>query len=173
MFDDRLRVLIAEDETIIRLDLRQILEENGLVVCGEARDGLEAIELARTTKPDVALFDIKMPNLDGVEAARRIYAERPMPVVMLTASADPALVTRAIGAGIFGYLTKPFGPRDVLPAIHAAVARHEELLTARREVGRAHEPIDLAVRASDGTVVPLRFRRRPDGGLDVTLQNVK
>jgi DNA-binding response OmpR family regulator len=83
------------------------------------------------------------------------------------------LVTRAIGAGIFGYLAKPFGPRDVLPAIHAAVARHEELLAARREVGRAQDPIDVAVRASDGTVVPLRFKRRPDGGLDVTLQNVK
>jgi AmiR/NasT family two-component response regulator len=173
MFDDRLRVLIAEDETIIRLDLKQILEENGLVVCGEARDGLEAIELARTTRPDVALFDMKMPNLDGVEAARRIYAEHPMPIVMLTAYAEPALVSRAIGAGIFGYLTKPFGPSDVVPAIHAAVARHEELLAARREVGRAHAPVDVDVRTSDGTLVPLRFRRRPDGGLDVTLQDVK
>ena len=173
MFDERLRVLIAEDETIIRLDLRQILEENGLIVCGEARDGLEAIELARTTNPDVALFDMKMPNLDGVEAARRIYAERPMPIVMLTAYAEASLVTRAIGAGVFGYLTKPFGPNDVLPAIHAAVARHEELLAARREVGRKDQPVDVAVRTSDGTAVPLRFKRRPDGGLDVSLHNVK
>ena len=170
MFDVGLRVLIAEDETIIRLDLRQILEENGLVVCGEARDGLEAVELARTTRPDVAVFDIKMPRLDGVEAARRIYAEQPMPIVMLTAYADPAFVAQAIGAGVFGYIAKPFGPRDVIPAIQAAVARHEELLAARREVGRAHGPVDVAVRTSDGTVVPLRLRRRPDGSLDVSLQ---
>src|SRR4051794_11837528 len=105
MFDTRLRVLIAEDETIIRLDLRQILEENGLDVCGEARDGLEAIELARETKPDVAVFDMKMPKLDGVEAARRIYAERPLPIVLLTAYAEASLVTRAVGAGVFAYLT--------------------------------------------------------------------
>jgi DNA-binding NarL/FixJ family response regulator len=116
-----LRVLIAEDETIIRLDLRQMLEEHGAFVCGEARDGLEAIELARTTSPDVGIFDVKMPNLDGVEAARRIYAEHPLPVVMLTAYSDPATIDRAIGAGVFSYLSKPFGPQDVLPAVRAAV----------------------------------------------------
>ena len=173
MFESRLRVLIAEDETIIRLDLRQILEENGLEVCAEARDGLEAIDLARETKPDVAVLDVKMPNLDGIEAARRIYAERPMPIVMLTAYSEASLVTRAVGAGVFGYLTKPFGPNDVAPAIHAAVARHDELLEARREVGRAQDPIDVDVRASDGTLVPLRLKRRPDGSLDVSLQKVK
>jgi response regulator NasT len=173
LFDSRLRVLIAEDETIIRLDLRQILEEHGLEVCAEARDGLEAIDLARETTPDVAVLDLKMPRLDGVEAARRIYAERPLPIVMLTAYTDASLVARAVGAGVFAYLTKPFGPNDVVPAIHAAVARHDELLAARREVGRTQGPIDLDVRASDGTVVPLRFRRRPDGSLDVSLQKVK
>jgi len=173
MFETRLRVLIAEDETIIRLDLRQILEEDGLEVCAEARDGLEAVDLARETKPDVAVLDMKMPNLDGIEAARRIYAERPLPIVMLTAYTEPSLVARAVGAGVFGYLTKPFGPNDVAPAIHAAVARHDELLEARREVGRAHDPIDVDVRASDGTVVPLRLRRRPDGSLDVSLQKLE
>ena len=169
MFETRLRVLIAEDKTIIRLDLRQILEESGLEVCAEARDGLEAIELARETKPDVAVLDMKMPNLDGIEAARRIYAERPLPIVMLTAYSEASLVARAVGAGVFGYLTKPFGPNDVAPAIQAAVARHDELLEARREVGRAQDPIDLDVRASDGTVVPLRLKRRPDGTLDVSV----
>ena len=173
MFDDRLRVLIAEDETIIRLDLRQLLEKAGLEVCGEARDGLEAVELARTTKPDVALFDMKMPNLDGVEAARRVYAERPMPIVMLTAYSDPALVVRAIGAGVFGYLTKPFEERDVVPAIQAAVARHAELLAARRDIGRSQAPVDVVVRSSSGQTYPLRLQRKPDGTLDVTLQNVK
>ena len=173
LFEDRLRVLIAEDETIIRLDLRQMLEENGLDVVGEARDGLEAVELARTTTPDVGLFDIKMPNLDGIEAARRVYAERPMPIVMLTAYADGELVTRAIGAGVFSYLTKPFEARDVLPAIQAAVARHEELLAARRVIGGIQEPVDLEITSSSGNVWPLRLRRRPDGTLDVTLHNVK
>jgi AmiR/NasT family two-component response regulator len=173
MFEDRLRVLIAEDETIIRLDLRQMLEENGMDVVGEARDGLEAVELARTTNADVGLFDIKMPNLDGIEAARRVYAERPMPIVMLTAYADGELVKRAIGAGVFSYLTKPFEARDVLPAIQAAVARHAELLAARRVIGGRQEPVDLEITSSSGNVWPLRLRRRPDGSLDVTLHNVK
>lgn len=169
MFEDRLRVLVAEDETIIRLDLKQLLEENGMDVVGEARDGLEAIELARTTNPDVGLFDIKMPKLDGIEAARRVYAERPMPIVMLTAYADADLVTRALGAGVFSYLTKPFEARDVVPAVRAAMARHEELLAARRAIGVSHEPVDLEVTSSSGNVWPLRLRRRPDGTLDVTL----
>jgi response regulator NasT len=169
MFDDRLRVLIAEDETIIRLDLRQLLEQNGLEVCGEARDGLEAVELARTTNPDVALFDINMPNLDGIEAARRVYAERPIPIVMLTAYTDPELVVRAVAAGVFSYLAKPFEARDVLPAIQAAVARHAELLAARRDIGRTQSPIDVDVRSSTGQVWPLRLQRRPDGTLDVKL----
>ena len=173
MFEDRLRVLIAEDETIIRLDLRQMLEENGMEVVGEARDGLEAVELARTTSPDVGVFDIKMPKLDGIEAARRVYAERPMPIVMLTAYADSELVMRAIGAGVFSYVTKPFEPRDVLPAVRAAVARHEELLAARRAIGGTHKPVDVEVTSSSGYVWPLRLRRRPDGTLDVTLHDVK
>jgi response regulator NasT len=173
MFDDRLRVLIAEDETIIRLDLRQLLERNGFEVCGEARDGLEAVALARETCPDVALFDIKMPGLDGVEAARRVYAERPMPIVMLTAYADEQLVTRAIGAGVFSYLTKPFEARHVLPAIQAAVARHEELLAARRHIGRTQRSIELDVTSSSGNVWPLRLTPRADGTLDITLHNVK
>src|SRR4051794_88144 len=138
-----LRVLIAEDETLIRLDLRQMLEEHGLEVCGEARDGLEAVELARETQPDLAIFDLKMPNLDGVEAARRVYAERPIPIVMLTAYSDRKTVDRALDAGVFSYLSKPFAPGDVIPAIGAAVARHADLLTARREVGRREEPIEV------------------------------
>ena len=173
MFEDRLRVLIAEDETIIRLDVRQMLEQNGLEVCGEARDGLEAVELARTTNPDVALFDIKMPNLDGIEAARRVYAERPLPIVMMTAYTDSALVDRAIGAGVFAYLAKPFEERDVVPAIRAAVARHEELLAARRDIGHIPAPVDVELRSTSGNVWPLRLQRRRDGTLDVTLHNVK
>ena len=138
--DDRLHVLIAEDETLIRLDLRQLLEAEGLAVCAEARDGQEAVDLARETQPDAAILDLKMPNLDGIEAARRIYAERPIPIVMLTAYADPALVERAIGAGVFAYLVKPFRSSDVVPTLRAAVARHEELLVSRRERGQSGTP---------------------------------
>ena len=164
-----LRVLIAEDETIIRLDLRQMLEEFGMEVVGEARDGLEAIELARETRPEVCIFDMKMPNLDGVEAARRVYAERPVPIVMLTAFSDERSVEKALGAGVFAYLAKPFTSRDVIPAIRAAAARHEDLLAARREVGKRGEPLEVTVRSSAGVEVPLRVRRKPDGTVDVDL----
>jgi len=162
-----LRVLIAEDETIIRLDLKQMLEEHGLVVCGEARDGVEAVDLARVTKPDLAIFDLKMPNLDGVEAARRVYAESPLPIIMLTAYSDQQTVARAVGAGVFSYLSKPFGPNDVIPAVRAAVARHGDLLAARREVGRREEPLEVELRSPSGHVWPLRVRRKHDGSIAV------
>ena len=170
--DDRAHVLIAEDETIIRLDLRQLLESEGLVVCAEAADGLQAVELARETQPDVAILDMKMPNLDGIEAARRIYAERPIPIVMLTAYADPVLVERAIGAGVFAYLVKPFRSTDVVPTVRAAVARHQELLASRRERGRVEDPIEVEIRSSSGAVYPLRLRRGPDGNLKVSLGSI-
>jgi AmiR/NasT family two-component response regulator len=141
MFEDRLRVLIAEDETIIRLDLKQLLEENGMDVVGEARDGLEAVELARTTNADVGLFDIKMPNLDGIEAAKRILAERPIPIVMLTAYGQAELVQRAAEAGVFGYLVKPFRENDLLPAITTARARFEELQAVREEADTLAEAL--------------------------------
>jgi two-component system, response regulator PdtaR len=128
-----MRVLIAEDETIIRLDLRALLERAGLEVCGEARDGVEAVQLARSEQPDVAVLDVKMPRLDGIEAARRILDERPIPIVMLTAYGQDELVSRAVEAGVFGYLVKPFREADLLPAIHTARARHEELLALREE----------------------------------------
>jgi two-component system, response regulator PdtaR len=130
------KVLIAEDETIIRLDLRGILERHEFTVCGEARDGLEAVELARTTQPDAAILDVRMPQLDGIEAARRIYAERPIPILMLTAFRDRSTVESAVAAGAFGYLLKPFREGDVVPALLAAAARHRELLAARRSIGR-------------------------------------
>jgi two-component system, response regulator PdtaR len=125
------RILIAEDETIIRLDLRQILERAGFDVCAEARDGEEAVELARTAAPDLALLDVKMPRLDGIEAARRILDERPIPIVMVTAYGEQELVSRAVEAGVFGYLVKPFRESDLLPAIATARARYEELQAAR------------------------------------------
>ena len=128
-----MRVLVAEDETIIRLDLRALLERAGFEVCAEARDGEEAVELARSERPDVAVLDVKMPKLDGIEAARRILDERPIPIVMLTAYGQEELVQRAAEAGVFGYLVKPFREQDLLPAIRTARARHEEMTALREE----------------------------------------
>jgi AmiR/NasT family two-component response regulator len=128
-----MRILIAEDETIIRLDLRELLEKSGFEVCAEARDGDEAVQLARTMEPDLALLDVKMPKLDGIEAARKILEERPIPIVMVTAYGEKELVSRAIEAGVFGYLVKPFRETDLLPAIQTATARHEELAALREE----------------------------------------
>jgi two-component system, response regulator PdtaR len=127
------RVLIAEDETIIRLDLRGLLEGAGHEVCAEAKDGVEAVELARSERPDAAILDVKMPRLDGIEAARQILDERPIPIVMLTAYGQQELVSRAVEAGVFGYLVKPFRETDLLPAIQTARARHEELTALREE----------------------------------------
>ena len=100
-----MRILIAEDETIIRLDLRELLEGAGFEVCAEAKDGIEAVELAASAEPELAILDVKMPRLDGIEAARRILDERPIPIVMLTAYGQDELVSRAVEAGVFGYLT--------------------------------------------------------------------
>jgi two-component system, response regulator PdtaR len=141
-----MRILIAEDETIIRLDLRELLERAGYEVCAEARDGNEAVELARSAKPDLAVLDVKMPQLDGIEAARRILDERPIPIVMLTAYGQDELVSRAVEAGVFGYLVKPFRETDLLPAIHTARARHEELSELREEASSLAEA--LAARKS-------------------------
>src|SRR6186997_3582080 len=128
-----MRILIAEDETIIRMDLRGLLERAGFEVCAEARDGEEAVELARSEQPDLAVLDVKMPRLDGIEAAKRILDERPIPIVMLTAYGQQELVNRAVEAGVFGYLVKPFRETDLLPAIATARARHEELSALREE----------------------------------------
>src|SRR5919202_2987682 len=104
-----------------------MLSRAGLEVVAEARDGLEAVALARSERPDLAVLDVKMPRLDGIEAARRILDERPIPIVMLTAYGHQELVSRAVEAGGFGYLVKPFRGQDLLPAIEKARARHEEV----------------------------------------------
>ena len=141
-----MRILIAEDETIIRLDLRELLEHAGFEVCAEAKDGIEAIELAASTEPELAILDVKMPRLDGIDAARRILEERPIPIVMLTAYGQDELVSRAVEAGVFGYLVKPFREADLLPAIRTARARHDELAALREEAESLSEA--LAARKS-------------------------
>src|SRR5262249_34878368 len=145
------RVLIAEDESIVRLDLAALLRANGFDVCAEARDGEEAVELAHVHRPDAAVLDVPMPVLDGGHAARpgcphrRIYAERPLPIVMLTAYSDRQTVESALAAGAFTYLVKPFTETDVIPALRAAIARHGDLLHARRRVGAGGAALELEV----------------------------
>src|SRR6266511_1417888 len=163
-----MRVLVAEDETIIRLDLKDLLERSGFEVCAEARDGEEAIELARSELPDLAIMDVKMPRVDGIEAARRILDERPIPIVMLTAYGQDELVQRAAEAGVFGYLVKPFREQDLLPAIQTARARHEELEALREEAESlaealaARKAIERAkglLMAKEGLTEPEAFAR--------------
>src|SRR5947209_14043229 len=128
-----MRILVAEDETIIRLDLKDLLERAGHEICAEARDGEEAVELARSEQPDLAIMDVKMPKLDGIDAARRILEERPIPIVMLTAYGQAEVVSRAVEAGVYGYLVKPFREQDRLPAIQSARAGHDEMQVLREE----------------------------------------
>jgi len=136
------RVLIAEDETIIRLDLRGVLERSGYEVCAEARDGEEAVRLAREQAPDLAILDVKMPKLDGIDAARMILAERPIPVVILTAYSHDELVARAAEAGVFAYVVKPFREEDLGPAIATARARYAQLKSLRAEVESLTEALE-------------------------------
>ena len=135
------RVLVAEDETLIRLDLKGLLEDAGFEVCAQARDGVEAVDLAVSERPDLAVLDVKMPRLDGIEAARRILDERPIPIVMVTAYGERELVARAVEAGVFGYLVKPFRETDLLPAIATARARHDELAAVREEADSLSEAL--------------------------------
>jgi two-component system, response regulator PdtaR len=135
------RVLIGEDETLIRLDLRGMLEEAGMEVCAEARDGVEVVELARTTRPELAILDVKMPRLDGIESARRILAERPIPIVIVSAFTEASIVDRAAEAGVFGYLAKPFRREDLLPAIATARARFDQLAAVREQVDSLAEAL--------------------------------
>jgi two-component system, response regulator PdtaR len=135
------KVLIAEDETLIRLDLRGLLESAGLEVCAEARDGVEAVELAETADPDIAVLDVKMPRLDGIEAARRILDERPMPIVIVSAFTEQSLVRRAAEAGVYGYLAKPFREEDLLPALATARARFDQLAAVREQVDSLAEAL--------------------------------
>ena len=136
-----MRILVAEDETIIRLDLRGLLERAGYEVVGEAQDGEQAVALARELEPDLAVMDVKMPRLDGIDAARKILEERPIPIVMLTAFGQRELVERASEAGVYGYLVKPFREQDVVPAIETARARHEELAAVRAEADSRSEAL--------------------------------
>lgn len=128
------RVVIAEDEALIRLDLKEMLEDAGYAVVAEAADGETAVRLAEEHRPDLVVLDVKMPVLDGISAAERIVAGRTAPVLMLTAFSQRELVLRARDAGAMAYLVKPFTVGDLVPAIELAVARHEEIVALEGEV---------------------------------------
>ncbi len=135
------RVLIADDESVIRMDLRETLEDAGYEVVGEAADGASALEMARRDRPDVAILDLKMPRMDGIQAAETITRERICPVLILTAYDRPALVSRAAEAGVMAYLSKPFQERDLRAALEVASARFEQMLALEKEVGELEEAL--------------------------------
>jgi response regulator NasT len=135
------RVVIAEDEAIIRLDLKELLEEEGYEVVGETGRGDEAVELVKQLAPDLAILDIKMPGLDGLSAAREISGERRAAVVILTAFSQRDLIEQARDAGAVAYLVKPFQKHDLLPAIEVAIGRFEESKALHKEVASLEEQL--------------------------------
>ena len=135
------RVVVAEDEAIIRLDIVETLKESGFDVVGQAGDGAEAVRLALELKPNLVLMDIKMPGTDGLQAAE-VLAEHNLPVVLLTAFSSPELVERASAAGVFSYVVKPFNPSNLIPALRIALSLHERMTTAANEVDEITEKLE-------------------------------
>jgi two-component system, response regulator PdtaR len=138
----RRRVVIAEDEALIRLDLKEMLEEEGFTVVAEAATGEDAVRLAEQHRPDLVVLDVKMPRLDGISAAEQIAAARIAPVVMLTAFSQPELVERARAAGAMAYVVKPFTKADLLPAIAMATSRYDEVVALEREVADLRDRLE-------------------------------
>jgi AmiR/NasT family two-component response regulator len=136
------RVLVAEDEALIRLDLKEMLEEEGYTVVGEAADGEQAVVMADRLRPDLVILDVKMPKLDGIAAAERIAGGRVAPVVILTAFSQRDLVERAREAGAMAYLVKPFQKKDLFPTIEMATSRFAEIVALEQEVGGLHERLE-------------------------------
>jgi len=163
----RRRVLVAEDEALIRLDLAEMLREEGYAVVGEAADGEQAVAMADELRPDLVILDVKMPKMDGIDAAAKITGDRIAPVVILTAFSQRDLVMRARDAGTMAYLVKPFAKRDLVPAIELAVSRFSELQALESEVAgltdrlETRKVIDRAkglLMTSQGLTEPDAFR---------------
>jgi response regulator NasT len=162
-----LRVLVAEDEALIRMDLVEMLHEEGYEVCGEAADGQQAVELATALRPDLVFLDVKMPVLDGLTAAEQIVAARIAPVVILTAFSQRDLVERAREAGAMAYLVKPFQKKDLLPTVEMAVSRFAERVALENEVADLHGRLEArkvierakgVLQAEHGLTEPEAFR---------------
>jgi AmiR/NasT family two-component response regulator len=139
---ERTRIVIADDESIVRTDLKEMLTNLGYLVVGDVGDGRSAVNLARELKPDVILMDIKMPDMDGIEAAKILTEEQIAPVVLLTAYSQKELVDRAKEAGVVGYLIKPFRESDLMPAIEVAMSRFKEFQAVRQEVSDLHNALE-------------------------------
>jgi len=137
-----LRIVIADDEAVIRLGLRAMLEDQGYRVVGEAADGKRALDLVAKLEPDLVFLDIKMPGIDGLQAARRLLAGRGVPVIILTAYADRAFVEQAREAGALAYLVKPVRESDLGPAVEMAMGRFREIQELRREIGSLEEAVE-------------------------------
>ncbi|MHC1562656.1 ANTAR domain-containing response regulator [Actinomycetospora sp. C-140] len=159
-----LRVVVAEDEALIRLDLVEMLREEGYDVVGEAGDGEEAVRLARERRPNLIMMDIKMPGTDGLEAARTIAGERLAPVVMLTAFSQRELVESARDAGAMAYLVKPFSKTDVVPAIELAASRFAEVTALEAEVAGLTDRLETrkAVERAKGLLMSKKKMTEPD-----------
>jgi len=139
---ESLRIVIADDESIIRMDLRGMLEQMGHTVIGEAGDGIKAVAMIRELKPDVAILDIKMPDMDGIDAAKIISNEKLAPVLLLTAYSQMDLIDRAKEAGVFAYLVKPFKESDLMPALEIAIARYREFSEMEREAATLADKLE-------------------------------
>lgn len=138
----QLRVVIADDESIIRMDLREMLAGLGYLVVGEAGDGQTAINVAREVRPDIVIMDIKMPDVDGIQAARTLTEERIAPVLLLSAFSQQELIHRAKQAGVVGYLVKPFRESELVPAIEVALARFSEFRALEREAADLRDTLE-------------------------------
>jgi response regulator NasT len=136
------RILVAEDEVISRMDLREMLENLGYSVVGEAGDGVTAVNLTRELRPDLVLMDIKMPELDGIAAASAISGDSIAPVLLLTAYSDREFVDRAVDAGVMGYLVKPFAEAQLKPAIDVALERWRELRQMQQDLTQTQETLE-------------------------------
>jgi response regulator NasT len=158
------RVVIAEDEALIRLDLKEMLEEEGYSVVGEAGDGETAVALAEKLRPDLVILDVKMPILDGIAAAERIASQRIAPVVILTAFSQRDLVEKAREAGAMAYLVKPFQKHDLLPAVEMARSRFREISDLEAEVGDLTERLETrkAVERAKGVLMADHGLSEPD-----------
>jgi response regulator NasT len=142
MSDNPLRIVIADDEPIIRLDLKKMLQDCGYDVVGEAGDGAKAIEVVRNLRPDVVIMDIKMPEMDGIDAAKIITDEKIAPVLLLTAYSQLDLVSRAKEAGVYSYLVKPFKQTDLMPQIEIAVARWDAFLKIEEQANDLEDKLE-------------------------------
>ncbi len=178
MSQKRVRVVIAEDEALIRMDLAEMLADEGYDVVGQAADGQQAVELAERERPDLVILDVQMPVLDGIAAAERIAAQRIAPVVMLTAFSQRDLVERARDAGAMAYLVKPFSQSDLAPAIEMAVSRFAEVtaleaevadLTERLETRKAVERAKSVLQRDLGLSEPDAFRWIQKTAMDLRL----